>query len=53
MLKYAAEMGWQYVAPHKALALHGGDTGLFFTEVPRDYIIFLSKDDEMTKVIPR
>jgi type I restriction enzyme R subunit len=32
MLKYAAEIGWQYVSPADALARRGGDRGLFFTD---------------------
>jgi type I restriction enzyme R subunit len=33
MLKYAQEVGWEYVPPEQALALRGGDTGPFFTEI--------------------
>ena len=33
MLRYAQEVGWEYVPPGTAHALRGGDTGLFFTGV--------------------
>ena len=33
--------------------MRGGEAGLFFTDVLRDYIIFLTKDDELTEVILR
>src|SRR3989454_806528 len=33
MLKYAEEIGWEYVRPEDALALRSGDTGLYFTGV--------------------
>src|SRR5262245_18563054 len=33
MLKYAEQIGWEYVAPQDALQLRGGDTGLYFAEV--------------------
>ncbi len=33
MLRYAEEIGWEYVRPEDALALRGGDTGLYFTGV--------------------
>ncbi|HTU89623.1 MAG TPA: type I restriction endonuclease [Gemmataceae bacterium] len=32
MLKYAGEIGWQYVSPADALARRGGDRGLFFVD---------------------
>jgi type I restriction enzyme, R subunit len=32
MLKYASEIGWQYVSPADALARRGDDRGLFFTD---------------------
>jgi type I restriction enzyme R subunit len=31
MLKYAEEIGWEYVRPEDALALRNGDTGFYFT----------------------
>src|SRR5262249_39778631 len=33
MLKYAEEIGWEYVRPEEALTLRGGDTGLSFTGI--------------------
>ncbi|MCL4516162.1 MAG: HsdR family type I site-specific deoxyribonuclease [Firmicutes bacterium] len=33
MLRYAQEIGWEYVKPEKAMHLRGGDGGLYFTEV--------------------
>lgn len=33
MLKYADDIGWDYVGPEEALRLRGGDAGLFFTEL--------------------
>lgn len=31
MLKYAQEIGWEYVEPDLAMQYRGGDTGLYFT----------------------
>ena len=33
MLKYAQEIGWEYVKPDDALTFRGGDTGLYFTGI--------------------
>ncbi len=33
MLRYAGEIGWDYLKPEQALRLRGGDTGLYLTEV--------------------
>ena len=33
MLKYAGEIGWEYVPPADALARRGGDRGLSFVDV--------------------
>src|SRR5215475_14377698 len=33
MLKYADEIGWQYLAPDEALSLRGGEKGLFLRDV--------------------
>jgi type I restriction enzyme R subunit len=41
MLKYAQEVGWQYVSPEDALRLRGGETGIVFKET------FLSKVQEL------
>ena len=31
MLKYAQEIGWEYIKPELAMQFRGGDTGLYFT----------------------
>ena len=31
MLRYAQEVGWDYLKPEEALGLRGGDTGLYFS----------------------
>jgi type I restriction enzyme R subunit len=31
MLKYAQEIGWEYVPPDEALRLRGGESGMYFT----------------------
>jgi type I restriction enzyme R subunit len=33
MLKYAQEIGWEYVKPEDALAMRGSDTGLYFSGI--------------------
>lgn len=33
MLKYAGEIGWEYVKPEDAMQFRGGDTGLYFTGI--------------------
>ena len=33
ILKYAQEIGWEYLAPQEALALRSGESGLYFTPV--------------------
>src|SRR6266567_9329421 len=33
MIKYAAQLGWQYLKSEDALRLRGGDTGLYLNEV--------------------
>lgn len=33
MIKYAAEIGWQYIKPEEALQLRGGEKGLYFTDI--------------------
>lgn len=33
MLRYAQEIGWEYVPPEEALRLRGGEGGLYFREV--------------------
>ena len=31
MIRYAQEIGWEYITPEEALTLRGGETGLFFS----------------------
>jgi type I restriction enzyme R subunit len=33
MIKYAEQIGWQYISPAEAMKLRGGDTGIYFTDV--------------------
>jgi type I restriction enzyme R subunit len=33
MIKYAEQIGWQYLKPEEALQLRGGETGLYLNEV--------------------
>src|SRR2546430_9427295 len=33
MIKYASEIGWQYLKSEEALQLRGGEKGLYFTDV--------------------
>lgn len=42
MIKYASEIGWQYMKPDDALRLRGGEKGLFFTEVLEAQLIQLN-----------
>ena len=42
MLKYAEEIGWEYVTPSDALAFRGGDTGLYFTGILEAQLIRLN-----------
>ncbi len=42
MLKYAAEIGWQYLKPEEALHLRGGEKGLYFTEILEAQLIQLN-----------
>ena len=42
MLKYAQEIGWEYVKPEDALALRGSDTGLYFNGVLEAQIVRLN-----------
>jgi type I restriction enzyme, R subunit len=38
MIKYAQQIGWQYVSPWEALKLRGGDTGLYFSDILRSQL---------------
>ncbi len=42
MLKYAEEIGWEYVRPDDALSLRGGDTGLYFTGILEAQLVRLN-----------
>ncbi|MFN8475906.1 MAG: HsdR family type I site-specific deoxyribonuclease [Anaerolineae bacterium] len=42
MLKYAAQIGWEYVEPHDALRLREGETGLIFTSILQEQLIKLN-----------
>ena len=42
MLEYAEAIGWRRVGPEEALALRGGDTGLYFTDVLREQLLALN-----------
>src|SRR6266702_2546958 len=42
MLKYASEIGWQYLKPEEALQLRGGEKGLYFTEALEAQLIQLN-----------
>ncbi len=58
MIKYAAEIGWQYLMPEEALQLRGGEKGLYFTEVLEAQLIKLnpgivdgSKTEEIIRLL--
>lgn len=42
MMKYAVEIGWQYLKPEEALRQRGGEKGIFFTEVLEAQLILLN-----------
>src|ERR1017187_3885094 len=42
MLKYSQEIGWEYVRPDDALALRGGDTGLYFSGILEAQLVRLN-----------
>jgi len=42
MLKYAQEIGWEYVRPSDALVFRDGDTGLYFTGILEAQLIRLN-----------
>lgn len=42
MLKYAQEIGWEYVKPEDCLALRGSDTALFFSGILEAQLIRLN-----------
>jgi type I restriction enzyme, R subunit len=42
MLKYAQEIGWEYVKPEDALALRGSDTGQYFSGILEAQLVRLN-----------
>jgi type I restriction enzyme R subunit len=42
MLKYAEQIGWDYIAPEDALSLRNGETGLFFADLLKTQLIKLN-----------
>ena len=42
MLKYAEEIGWEYVRPTDALSFRSGDTGLYFTGILEAQLVRLN-----------
>jgi type I restriction enzyme R subunit len=42
MIKYASQIGWQYLKPEEALQLRGGEKGLYFTEVLEAQLVRLN-----------
>jgi hypothetical protein len=42
MLKYAQEIGWEYVKPADALGLREGDTGLYFSGILEAQLVRLN-----------
>jgi type I restriction enzyme R subunit len=42
MLKYAQEIGWEYVKPDDALGIRGGDTGLYFNGILEAQLVRLN-----------
>ncbi len=42
MIKYASEIGWQYLKPEEALQLRGGEKGLYFTDILQAQLIILN-----------
>lgn len=42
MLKYAEEIGWEYLRPEDALSFRSGDTGLYFTGVLEAQLVRLN-----------
>jgi type I restriction enzyme, R subunit len=42
MLRYAQAIGWEYVEPEQALALRGGEAGLYFNDVLQTQLVRLN-----------
>jgi type I restriction enzyme R subunit len=43
LIKYATQIGWTYLGRDEAVALRGGETGLFFYDILKDKLINLNK----------
>ena len=44
LIRYACEIGWEYIKPEEALRLRNGETGLLFKEVFKDQISKLNSE---------
>ncbi len=44
MIKYATDIGWQYIEPDEAIRLRAGDTGLVFRELFINQMVRLNPD---------
>jgi type I restriction enzyme, R subunit len=42
MLRYAVEIGWEYVTPEETLRLRGGDTGLYLSDILEAQLLHLN-----------
>ena len=42
LIRYAGDVGWEYIPPEEALRLRGGERGLIFREVFRDQLVRLN-----------
>lgn len=42
MLRYADEIGWEYVNPENALRMRGGESGLYFTQILQEQLLRLN-----------
>src|SRR6516225_9211773 len=42
MLRYAQEIGWDYLEPEQALVLRGGEAGLYFKDVLETQLLRLN-----------
>jgi len=54
LVKYASQIGWTYLNRNEAVALRGGEAGLFFYDLLKDKLIKLNKgivNDEKAKEI--
>ncbi len=57
MLKYAQQIGWDYLSPEEAMRLRGGDTQLYFADVLATQLERLNRavlgEDEIAEVLRR